>query len=212
MTRNAGTNHNPDTSDTERRIRRAALKVFASKGYGQASIPDIAREAGVSVGTIYNYFINKDDLRLKVISHYQTIPQILKTGEQSSTKDLRIFLRDLFDSMLVFDMEFAGYAIFLFDEIKRDENFRRNYISVVMEPYRKFVDGYLARAIKSRQIKNIDPTIMSTIIAAMFLGFTLVYAIERESGPLYKIKRENLLDMLVDIVMSGLGTGKTTRK
>ncbi|MEJ0027629.1 MAG: TetR/AcrR family transcriptional regulator [Rhizomicrobium sp.] len=41
-------------------ILDAALKVFAAKGYAAARMDDIAREAGVTKGTIYLYFENKE--------------------------------------------------------------------------------------------------------------------------------------------------------
>src|SRR5258707_5257617 len=41
-------------------ILDAALKVFAAKGYAAARMEDIAREAGVTKGTIYLYFENKE--------------------------------------------------------------------------------------------------------------------------------------------------------
>ena len=43
-------------------IIRAATKIFAKKGFYQAKISEIAREAGVADGTIYIYFQNKDDI------------------------------------------------------------------------------------------------------------------------------------------------------
>ena len=41
-------------------ILDAALKVFAAKGYAAARMDDIARAAGVTKGTIYLYFENKE--------------------------------------------------------------------------------------------------------------------------------------------------------
>jgi AcrR family transcriptional regulator len=40
-------------------ILDAATKVFAEKGFHPTTIKDIAREAGIADGTIYNYFENK---------------------------------------------------------------------------------------------------------------------------------------------------------
>ena len=37
-------------------ILDAATKVFAEKGFHSTTIKDIAREAGIADGTIYNYF------------------------------------------------------------------------------------------------------------------------------------------------------------
>src|SRR5215472_2023489 len=45
-----------------RQILDAATRVFASKGFNRATIRDVAQDAGVADGTIYNYFGNKTDL------------------------------------------------------------------------------------------------------------------------------------------------------
>lgn len=49
-------------NDKYRRILEAAVKVFAEQGFYQATVSQIAREAGVADGTIYLYFKNKDDI------------------------------------------------------------------------------------------------------------------------------------------------------
>lgn len=41
------------------RMINAAIKVFAMNGYGHASTDDIVREAGISKGLLFHYFINK---------------------------------------------------------------------------------------------------------------------------------------------------------
>ncbi len=48
------------------RIIQAATKIFAKKGFFQAKVSDIAREAGVADGTIYLYFDNKDDILISL--------------------------------------------------------------------------------------------------------------------------------------------------
>jgi AcrR family transcriptional regulator len=45
-------------------ILRAAVKLFSDKGYYTTTISQIAREAGVSTGLIYQYFGDKDDVLL----------------------------------------------------------------------------------------------------------------------------------------------------
>lgn len=41
------------------RMINAALKIFAIKGYEHASTDDIVKEAGISKGLLFHYFINK---------------------------------------------------------------------------------------------------------------------------------------------------------
>jgi len=43
-------------------LLKAATKVFSAKGYRQAQMSDIAREMGVSQGTLYNYIESKEAL------------------------------------------------------------------------------------------------------------------------------------------------------
>jgi AcrR family transcriptional regulator len=46
------------------RIVRAALQVFGERGFHRATMQDIVRESGLSVGAIYTYFKSKSDLIL----------------------------------------------------------------------------------------------------------------------------------------------------
>jgi len=51
-------------ADKHLKILRAAIKVFGQKGFFNARISDIAKEAKVADGTIYLYFNNKYDILL----------------------------------------------------------------------------------------------------------------------------------------------------
>jgi AcrR family transcriptional regulator len=48
--------------ETRERIRAAAAQLFARKGYGAATMRDIARRAHVGLGTLFNYAEDKRDL------------------------------------------------------------------------------------------------------------------------------------------------------
>ena len=82
--------------DKHRKIIRAATKVFAKKGFFNARISDIAKEAKVADGTIYLYFNNKFDILLsvfeqeigKLIDHVS----LLLDKESSSKARLEIFV------------------------------------------------------------------------------------------------------------------------
>ncbi len=49
-------------SDKREAILRAAIKVFAGKGYFNSKVADIAKEAGIADGTVYLYFKSKDEI------------------------------------------------------------------------------------------------------------------------------------------------------
>ena len=47
-------------------ILRAAIDVFAERGFFNAQVADVARSAGVAAGTVYLYFSSKDDLLVSI--------------------------------------------------------------------------------------------------------------------------------------------------
>jgi len=54
------------------RILRAAVKVFARKGFYSTRVSEIAKAAGVADGTIYLYFKNKDDVLISIFQDHTT--------------------------------------------------------------------------------------------------------------------------------------------
>ena len=64
MSRTSRVGPSVKTAVTDKReaILRAAIKVFAGKGYFNSKVADIAGEAGIADGTVYLYFKSKDDI------------------------------------------------------------------------------------------------------------------------------------------------------
>ena len=50
--------------DKHEAILRAAITVFAEKGYFNSKVADIASEAGVADGTVYLYFKSKEEIQI----------------------------------------------------------------------------------------------------------------------------------------------------
>ncbi|MCX7988302.1 MAG: TetR/AcrR family transcriptional regulator, partial [Thermodesulfovibrio sp.] len=50
--------------ESKKRIVEAAIKIFSQHGYNGTTIRMIAKEAGISVGGVYLYFKNKEELFL----------------------------------------------------------------------------------------------------------------------------------------------------
>ncbi|MCP1647952.1 MULTISPECIES: TetR/AcrR family transcriptional regulator [Pseudomonas aeruginosa group] len=57
-----------DLNPVQRRIHQAALRLFAEKGISQVNISDLAQEAGVARGTVYNNVENIEQLFRQVAS------------------------------------------------------------------------------------------------------------------------------------------------
>ena len=83
--------------DRPREICTAALDVFAQKGFAAARLDEIARRAGVSKGTLYLYFKDKEDLfravvRDTVAPNIEVIRASLAGAEMTFADVIRLFL------------------------------------------------------------------------------------------------------------------------
>jgi AcrR family transcriptional regulator len=64
--------------ESKDRIIKSALKLFSSKGFFNTSIREIAKEANVSDGLLYNYFKSKESLAIAVMrSAFDTIDEMI---------------------------------------------------------------------------------------------------------------------------------------
>src|SRR2546430_12316187 len=62
-------------------ILRAAIDVFAERGYFNARVADVARAAGVAAGTVYLYFKSKDDLLVSIFE--RSMRESLTAGREA---------------------------------------------------------------------------------------------------------------------------------
>ncbi len=68
--------------ETKKQIIKAAFKLFAEKGIHGTNSKEIAKKAGVSIGSFYSYFKNKKNLLLEMLEdyveqHYRAVWQTL---------------------------------------------------------------------------------------------------------------------------------------
>ena len=53
--------------DKKKAIFNSAKNLFSKKGFKDTNISDIAKDAGIAVGTYYNYYSSKEELFLKIL-------------------------------------------------------------------------------------------------------------------------------------------------
>lgn len=89
----------PDERPQE--ILEAALRVFASNGYRNTRLEEVAAAAGVTKGAVYHYFANKEELLLRALEAYQAsalgrLTGALRQEHGSSAARLRLLVRKTF--------------------------------------------------------------------------------------------------------------------
>jgi len=67
-------------ADRDQRIVEAAARLFRTQGYDTVKMEAIAAAAEVSIGTIYNYYKNKGDLLVAIVS--MEVHEVLAAGER----------------------------------------------------------------------------------------------------------------------------------
>jgi len=67
-------------ADRHQRIVEAAARLFRTQGYDSVKMEAIAAAADVSIGTIYNYYKNKGDLLVAIVS--MEVHEVLAAGER----------------------------------------------------------------------------------------------------------------------------------
>ena len=65
-------------AEREKRILQAAVTRFRAEGYKSVRIEDLAEIAGVSVGTVYNYYQTKGDILIAVVA--MEVEEVLQAG------------------------------------------------------------------------------------------------------------------------------------
>lgn len=160
-----------------KQILDAALTVFAERGLAAARLDDIAKRAGLSKGTIYLYFPNKEELFREVVRH--SVIAYIERAEASFVE-----LRDPTQALLVW-ME--GYWAWLrspaFPAMHRLVTSEQHtfpdiaafYAKEVIERAHRLVCEMLSRAMDEGQLRRMDPLVAARMLSALFITHALWY-------------------------------------
>ena len=189
-------------------ILDAALAVFSRKGFGEATVPDVAREAGVAVGTIYTYYQGKHDLLISIIERYLVTEGLVKLlRQQPETEDIE-FIHLLLEDRINFGFDNADRLLFLFSEIERDPGLRQQYFERVVDPMLTTFEKYLESRIVSGTFRPLKTNIIARVVVGMVIGFMVLYRLEGESGACCEISRQELAAELANFAFRGLQAEK----
>lgn len=92
------------SKDTKRQIIQAGLKLFSEKGYYKTNSKEIAKEAGVSTGSFYAYFSDKEELFKEVfIEHHERIKSVVlsvNVNEFVNSGNIRKYFRHMTEKLI----------------------------------------------------------------------------------------------------------------
>jgi AcrR family transcriptional regulator len=157
-------------------ILTAAARIFSELGYASATTNHIARRAGVSIGSLYQYFPNKDSLLCRLLERhiqegYEIIVRVMPEIEKIGRID-RTVIKRLVMTMLDMHRHDPALHRLLFEEVRT---------SIFQTDYKKNEDFVVERLLRlleqTPNRRTVNPKaavqLMSHTIEAMTHRFIL---------------------------------------
>jgi AcrR family transcriptional regulator len=157
-------------ADRPEQIIKAALEVFGECGLANARLQDIAERAGVSKGTIYLYFPNKEELFREMIR--QTAVAAIERAEQANvpgtpTNQLLAFMRGYW-AFVRSPLFLTVYRLVL-GELHQFPDLARFYAHEVVARGQKLMAGIISRGIDAGEFREIDPMVAARMLVAIIV-------------------------------------------
>lgn len=153
-------------------IIKAALEVFADRGFAATTLEDVARRAGVTKGTIYLYFENKEALFKALIR--QTIVPVIAQGEEIA-QAFTGSARDLFERLvreywrLVGETSLSSIPRLMIAEAGNFPQLARFYYQEVITRGHRLMEGVLERGIKAGEFKKVNLAVATKLAMSPLL-------------------------------------------
>ena len=156
-------------------ILDAALSVFAERGLAAARLDDIAKLAGLSKGTIYLYFPNKEELFREVVR--TSIVAYIARAEEffESERDPVQSLLKWMDSYWAWlrSPVFPGIHRLVGSELTHFPDLSAFYATEVIERAQRLVCGMLERGMDAGVFRRMDALVAARMLSALFITHAL---------------------------------------
>jgi len=155
-------------------ILDAAAKVFAEKGFHRATTKEIAQVAGVSEGTIYNYFANKGDLVIGIITRLAKFDQLDSEFAQAFQSDARGLLTAIFrdrTGRIEQNMEMVRAVL---PEILISPELRERFYQQFVLPIAEFIEKNVQARVEMGYLEAANVPLTVRAVQGMFVGLLIL--------------------------------------
>ena len=181
--------------DRRNQILEAAMTCFADCGFHQTSMHDISAEAGISVGLIYRYFKNKEEVIAALAAeHKKAIADLL--GRAGKAPTLLEAMEILFTSHCCEQSPqiIAAFVVDLFAEASRNPQVAK-VLRNVLKAKTDGVVELIARSPEARRMApGLDPREIAEMIFAVNDG-SMMRGVFRASSSSISRQREHQLNV-----------------
>jgi len=184
----------------------AALDVFVERGYEATTLADVARRAGVTKGTIYLYFENKEALFKAVVR--ETIVPVIAQGEalaQSFTGSARDLLERLVREYwrLVGETRLAGIPKLMMAEAATFPELTRFYYDEVVTRGHRLMAGVIERGVQNGEFRPVNVTVAAKLAMSPLMHAVVVRRAFASCMP-EGFNVQNYLDTHIDLYLHGI--------
>jgi AcrR family transcriptional regulator len=190
-------------------ILKAAIEIFSSKGYAAATIPEIARLAGVASGTIYIYYSSKRELFIDVIKNIIITTPLFEFIDRIPQENIDIILKNILkDRFELIKNTPVSWIPSLIGEIQRDPELKTLWAEQFIQPFLTRIEEIYRFMTDSERFGRMEPAVAVRAVGGMILGFFMLRIMEGELSPLNVLDQEKVIDDIVNLLLHGLLRGK----
>ena len=183
-------------------IVEAATRVFAQKGFRRATTREVAREAGISEGTIYNYFEDKDALLMAILQRLNETERRVEDFEEGMATDFEGFLRDYLSRRMSLIWENREVFRVVFSEMLVNAELRELYLRRVVEPTMRIAEENFRSRMERGEVRHTDAPLATRSVAGAVLGVLVLGLLgDEEIGS----RPDEVPDVLAGLLICGLG-------
>ena len=153
--------------DSRDEILKAAMHLFANRGFHETSMSEVAREAHVSKALIFWHFKTKEELFVAVLNRLLE-PYFIDFAEEAGVLDERAQIRKLVEFYLDFVRDNASSVRFFLAQMLHDQRFSEGLNEQVLKIYSGY-RGMLVELIARAQQKGLCTLRFTPQAAAGFL-------------------------------------------
>lgn len=155
-------------------ILDAAAVVLAEKGFHNATTKEIAATAGVSEGTIYNYFDNKFGLLIGLMSRLAEVDQLPAEMSASVQSDVRDFFVSAFEHRLDRIESGEGLLQAILPEVFVNPDLRRQFYREYVLPITILLERYVEDQVERGRLRPVDVSLTVRALQATFVGLLVL--------------------------------------
>jgi AcrR family transcriptional regulator len=182
-------------------ILEAARKVFAKKGFDEATMDEIAAAAGLAKGTLYLYFKSKRDVYLKTLQHGRAeLLERVRTN-MLAVEGLRAKIRSLIATRVKYSEENGDfYKIYLteFSNIIHPASINAEFRDLQFKQA-KMLEQALTEGIERGEIRQLRVEPLAFVVQDMTRSL-----ITRRLLGWSKTDLEEDIDFLCDLIWTGI--------